>query len=189
MKQIVDYKNLLNPEQIFVAFDIETTGLSAHIDRIVELGGVKYKDGQIIDQFNELINPEMPMPIGASQINGITDKMLVGKPLLNQVLPQFLEFIENAILIAHNAKFDLGFIIKSMSRLGLGALNNDFVDTMPMSQSAFPGRPNYKLQSLAHDLNIKALEAHRAADDARVCLEVFEKCLNTLNPSKQASFF
>ncbi|HTH12771.1 MAG TPA: 3'-5' exonuclease, partial [Spirochaetia bacterium] len=116
-------------------------------------------------------------------------EMLAGKPTIREELPKFLEFVRGTVLVAHNAAFDLGFIRSAMSRQGLGLLANDFVDTRVMAQKAYPGRPNYKLQSLALDLGVKALEAHRAEDDARVCLEVFEACLKKLNPGGQTSFF
>lgn len=189
MKERQDYESLQNPDLVFVAFDLETTGLSPQLDRIVEIGAVKFVDGKETAKYGVLVNPEMAMPPGAAAVNGITDAMLEGKPTIREVLPEFLTFIQGAVLVAHNATFDLGFIRSSMARQGLGQLANDFVDTRVMAQKAYPGRPNYKLQSLALDLGVKALEAHRAEDDARVCLEVFQACLKQLNPGGQASFF
>jgi len=189
MKELQNYESLQNPDTIFVAFDLETTGLSPQFDRIVEIGAVKYIDGKEVAKYGVLVNPEMAMPPGAAAVNGITDEMLAGKGVIKDILPEFLKFIEGAVLVAHNASFDLGFVRSSMARLGLGQLPNDYVDTRVMAQKAFPGRPNYKLQSLALDLGVKALEAHRAEDDARVCLELFQACLKQLNPGGQTSFF
>jgi DNA polymerase-3 subunit epsilon len=189
MKERLDYESLQNPELVFVAFDLETTGLSPQLDRIVEIGAVKFVDGKETERYGLLVNPEMPMPPGAAAVNGISDDMLAGKPTIRDVLPEFLQFIGGAVLVAHNAGFDLGFVNSAMGRLGLGRLANDYVDTRVMAQKAFPGRANYKLQSLAADLGVKALEAHRAEDDARVCQEVFEACLKELNPGGQTSFF
>lgn len=189
MKERQDYESLQNPDLVFVAFDLETTGLSPQLDRIVEIGAVKYVDGKETAKYGVLVNPEMAMPPGAVAVNGITDDMLVGKPTIREELPKFLEFAKGGVLVAHNATFDLGFIRSAMARQGLGQLANDFVDTRVMAQKAFPGRPNYKLQSLAVDLGVKALDAHRAEDDARVCLEVFQACLRQLNPGGQTSFF
>jgi len=189
MKELQNYESLQNPDLIFVAFDLETTGLSPQLDRIVEIGAVKYVDGREVAKYGVLVNPEMAMPPGAAAVNGISDAMLAGKPTIREVLPDFLEFIKGAVLVAHNASFDLGFVRSSMARLGLGQLANDFVDTRVMAQKAYPGRPNYKLQSLALDLGVKALDAHRAEDDARVCLELFLACLKQLNPGGQTSFF
>lgn len=189
MKERQDYESLQNPDLVFVAFDLETTGLSPQLDLIVEIGAVKYIDGREVAKYGVLVNPGRPMPPGASAVNGITDDMLADKPAITEVLPEFLAFIKDAVLVAHNATFDLGFIRSAMARQGLGQLPNDFVDTRIMAQKAFPGRPNYKLQSMAVDLGVKALEAHRAEDDARVCLEVFLACLKQLNPGGQTSFF
>jgi len=189
MRERQDYESLQNPDLTFVAFDLETTGLSPQLDRIVEIGAVKFVDGKEVGRYGTLIYPEMAMPPGAAAVNGITDDMLQGQPLVSQALPDFLQFIAGAVLVAHNAAFDLGFVRSAMGRLGLGLLGNDFVDTRVMAQKAYPGRANYKLQSLAVDLGIEALEAHRAVDDARVCLAVFQACLKELNPGGQGSFF
>ena len=189
MRERQDYDSLQNPDLTFVAFDLETTGLSPQLDRIVEIGAVKFYDGEEIGRFGRLINPEMAMPPGAAAVNGITDAMLQGQPAVRDTLPEFLRFIAGTVLVAHNAAFDLGFVRSAMGRLGLGLLANDFVDTRVMAQKAYPGRANYKLQSLAVDLGIEALEAHRAVDDARVCLAVFQACLKQLNPGGQGSFF
>ncbi len=189
MKERQDYESLQNPDLVFVAFDLETTGLSPQLDRIAEIGAVKFVDGRETARFGTLVDPEMAMPPGAAAVNGITDAMLAGKPTIREALPDFLKFAEGAVLVAHNASFDLGFVNSAMGRLGRGRLANDFVDTRVMAQRAFPGRANYKLQSLAVDLGVKALDAHRAEDDARVCLELFQACLKQLNPGGQASFF
>jgi DNA polymerase III epsilon subunit family exonuclease len=189
MRERTDYESLQNPQTVFVAFDLETTGLSPQYDRIVEIGAVKFVDGREIVRFNALVNPGMPMPAGASSVNGIIDAMLAGKPAIEAVLPEFLEFITGSVLVAHNAQFDLGFVSAALRKQGKGVLPNDFVDTQPMSRRAWPGRQNYKLQSLASDLGVKSIEAHRAEDDARVCMEVFLAGLRKLNPGGQTSFF
>lgn len=189
MPFISNYEQLMNPEKVFVAFDIETTGLSPSYDRIVELGGVKFRDGKVLEVFNELVDPEIPMPAEATKINGITQEMLAGKPKIAEVLGRFWAFAGDAVLVAHNAEFDTSFVNWAMKRLGQGLLKNDVVDTLRMAQSALPGRKTYKLQDIAADVGIKALEAHRASDDSRVCMEVFQHCLEKLNPGKQSFFF
>ena len=189
MRERLDYELLQNPELVFVALDLETTGLSPQLDRIVEIGAIQFVERRVLSTFGELVDPEMPMPPGAMAVNGITDEMLVGKPAIRVLLPEFLKYIQGAVLVAHNASFDLGFIRSAMGRLGLGLLTNDYVDTKVMAQKAFPGRSNYKLQSLASDLGLQALDAHRAVDDARICQELFQACLKELNPGGQTSFF
>ncbi len=166
MRERTDYESLQNPES-----------------------AVRFRDGKEEGRFSALIHPGMKMPSGATSVNGITDAMLDGKPPLEEVLPGFLEFAGDGILIAHNASFDLGFVAAALRKQARGVLPNDYVDTRPMSQRAWPGRSNYKLQSLAVDLGIKSLEAHRAEDDARVCMEVFLAGLKKLNPGGQTSFF
>jgi len=189
MRERTDYDRLQNPDLVFVAFDLETTGLSPHLDRIVEIGAVKFVDGRETARWGQLINPGIPMPAGAAAVNGITDAMLTGQPRLEDVLPDFLTFLNATVLVAHNASFDLGFLRSALGRHGLGLLSHDYVDTRLMAQKAFPGRANYKLQSLAVDLGIVSRDAHRAVDDARVCQELFSACLRQLNPGGQSSFF
>ena len=189
MTEIEDYTYLVNPNLTFVAFDFETTGLSPNWDRIIEIGAVKFNNDGELDRFSQLVNPQMPIPEGASAVNEIFDHMVKNAPIGQEVLPLFQKFVAGSILVAHNAAFDVSFFRSSLSRWGLGELKNDVVDTQRMSQKAFPGRSTYKLQSLAADLGVVALQAHRAEDDARVCMELFRACLKKLNPGGQASFF
>lgn len=199
------------PAAVFVVFDLETTGLDPKKERIVEIGAVKFDRRGPIGRFSVLIDPQRPMPPEASKVNGITDSMLKGKPDIAKVMPDFLRFIEGAVLVAHNAPFDCSFVdaaladawAKSKSRraedvsqgslLGSSdeepagggaeewvppfpALPNKVVDTRIFAKEAFPGRPKYSLQELARQLGIEALDAHRAEDDARVCMELFVRC-------------
>ena len=94
----------------FVAFDIETTGLTPVVDRIVEIGAVKFRSGKVMDTFQELIDPEMSISPDATAVNGITDEMVAGCPLIDQALPQFVDFLADFVSIAHNAPFDVGFL-------------------------------------------------------------------------------
>lgn len=197
--------SLAGPAVVFVAFDLETTGLYPAKDRIVEIGAVKFDRRGPIGRYSVLVNPHMPMPAEASRVNGITDAMLAGKPTLDQVLPDFLRFIGGAVLVAHNSSFDLSFVNaalrerweaakaasmedatqgslleESESKAGswappYPALPNRVVDTLGFAKEALPGRAKYSMQELAAVLGIKALEAHRAEDDARVCMELFVK--------------
>jgi DNA polymerase-3 subunit epsilon len=167
---------------IFTAFDLETTGLDARNDRIVEIGAVKFDRRGLIARFSTLINPEIPMPPEAGRVNNISDSMLKNQPLLDEVLPDFIRFIKNTILIAHNAPFDCGFINAKLKEkrawtAPYPALPNRIIDTLVFSREAFPGRSTYKLGELARDLKISPGDAHRAADDAGVCMEIFLRCL------------
>ena len=179
-KIITDIKKLLdlyNEGSVFCAFDTETTGLNSSLDHVVEIGAVRFNKDGVIDTYNELINPCCVMPYQATIVNNITNEMLKDCPIINQVLPDFMKFIDGTILVAHNVGFDLKFVNKELSRCGLNTMKNYATDTLKLSKTIFPSLPSHKLQDLAVSFNIKALQAHRAQDDARVCMEVFLKCL------------
>lgn len=165
---------------VFTVFDTETTGLDPKLCRVVEVGGIRFDSRGIASRFNVLINPKIPMPPEVTKINGITDAMLAGQSETAQVIPDFLRFIGNSVLIAHNAPFDISFINEELSRLGKPALQNKVIDTRIFAKEMFPGLPKYALQDLATRFGIKALDAHRAEDDARVCLELFMICFDAL---------
>ena len=171
---------------IFVSFDIETTGLSSARDRIAEIGAVKFSNSGVIDNFSTLVNPGIPMPADAGKVNKITDSMLKGQPSIEQVLPLFLGFIKDAVIVVHNAPFDCGFINAGLAALyknnlvPFRSLPNKTVDTLVLSRRLLPGRSSYKLQELATGLGIQALNAHRANDDARLCMEILKNII-TIN--------
>lgn len=165
---------------VFTVFDTETTGLDPKPNRVVEIGGLRFDARGIISRFNVLINPGMPMPAEASRINGITDAMLRDQPTMAEALPDFLRFAGDSVLIAHNAPFDISFIDEELSRLGKPALRNRVVDTRILAREVFPGLPKYSLQELALKFGIMAVDAHRAEDDARVCMELFLVCVAKL---------
>ena len=162
----------------FIAFDTETTGLDPASGRIVEIGAVKFDRCGVIARYNVLINPEMPMPEEAGKVNGITDEMLKDKPLIADVFPDFFDFIGTGVLVAHNAPFDINYVNAELKRAGKPPLSNKVVDTRIFAKEVFPGLSSYALQDLAVQFGITALEAHRAEDDARVCMELFEKILS-----------
>jgi DNA polymerase-3 subunit epsilon len=191
---------------VFTAFDLETTGLDPQKDRIAEIGAVQFDNRGIIARLSTLINPGIAMPPGAGKVNNITDEMLSGCPSLDEVFPDFVRFIAGTILVAHNVPFDCGFInaalkerfeqaadwgrgsLPGMDEGGSGAVwtppwpcvPNVFADTLVIAKEALPGLPSYKLQALAAALDIPAIDAHRAEDDARVCMGVFIKLLDSL---------
>jgi DNA polymerase III subunit epsilon len=164
----------------FTAFDTETTGLDPRACRVVEVGGIRFDSRGISARFNTLIDPGVPMPAEVTRINGITDAMLAGQPKAEAALADFLRFAGNAVLVAHNAPFDVSFVNEELARLGKPALKNRVVDTRIFARDMFPGLPNYKLQDLAVRFGITAIDAHRAEDDARVCMELFLVCLAAL---------
>jgi len=164
---------------VFTAFDVETTGLNPQKESIVEIGAIRFSIQGEIERFNTLIDPGFPMPAGASKVNNITDEMLSGQPSIQEALPNFVTFAGNNIMIAHNAPFDCGFVNASLVRLyddgytTFAALPNRVADTLSMARRFLPGRSRYNLQDISASVGIQAKEAHRALDDARLCMELF----------------
>lgn len=159
-----------------VAIDLETTGLSPLVDRIIEIAAIKVTPEKT-EVWDELINPKVAIPAFTTEIHGITEEMVADKKPLAQLLPDFLSFIEDLPIIAHNAKFDVGFILFSQHQLGLPLGKNDVYCTVKASRKAFDDMPNHKLGTLAQELNLELENHHRAQDDAKACLEVFKKAL------------
>ena len=157
----------------FIAFDLETTGTMAGIDRIVEIGAIRYQNGQPEATFSTLIQPNKSMPAGATAVNGITDEMLVGQPLVETVLEPFVEFCGEDPVVAHNAPFDVQFLTAAVKRHELPAPKGIILDTLPISRKVFPGLPNYKLGTLVSHLKIPSGQFHRAEEDASYCGRVF----------------
>lgn len=172
---IVDEREINN----FVVFDLETTGLSAKNDKIIEIGAVKIVDGKIVDEFSQLINPEIPIPEHITEITSITNDMVEGKPYINEVLPLFKEFIGDFILVAHNANFDMGFIREKMKLQNI-KVDNPVLDTLELSRAVFPSLKSHKLNIVAKHLDVSLINHHRAVDDATATGEILIKMLEGL---------
>lgn len=195
---MTDYKRLARyyyGGSVFLAFDTETTGLRCKDDQLLEIGAVKFnKDGLIGEPFDALIKPPVPIPPFITDLTHITEEMVKDKPPVKNALWGFLSYIgdSNVILLAHNAPFDLGFVQTNMEKANLGELKNKTVDTLPLSRWAYPElaknpeKGQYKLQSLAKTLEINVIEAHRASDDARVCMELFKRIIKDKWPEYSA---
>ncbi len=148
----------------FVAFDLETTGLSAQNDVITEIGAVIYRNGELLDRFQSFVNPHRPLTQKIIDLTGITDDMLRDAPGIETVLPQFLEFCGDRPLAAHNADFDVGFILAACRKLGL-EYEPTYVDTLIMAQNLLPNLKNHKLNIVADALSLPEFNHHRAVDD------------------------
>ena len=179
LRFIKDYKRLsrlLSGGTVFCAFDTETTGLSSHTDRVIELGAVTFcmqpSGICVLDTFNCLVNPERPLPPICSELSHITDSMVRDAPVMKSVLPDFLRFIDGSILVAHNAPFDMKFMNAESERAGFPPLSNLCVDTLRMSRTLLPANGHWNLQFLAKQFAVDVHAAHRACDDARVCMEI-----------------
>ena len=163
----------------FVVFDLETTGLSSQNDTIIEIGAVKVKNAEIIDRFSTFVNPKIPIPDKITQLTSITDAMVQDAPDLDTVLPQFLEFVGEAPVVAHNAMFDTGFINKACEDRGI-AFHNTILDTVDLSRNLLPDLKRHKLNLVADHLNIKLENHHRAVDDAEVTALIFIRFIGML---------
>jgi len=158
----------------YVVFDIETTGLSPVQEEITEIGAVKIADGVITETFSRLINPQKPIPDKIVQLTGITDAMVADKPAIDAVLPEFLDFCKDAVVVAHNASFDTGFIRQKAARLGLH-FSNKVMDTLRLSRELFPQESKHSLGVVAERLGVSLENHHRAVDDATATAEIFLK--------------
>ena len=163
----------------YVVFDIETTGLSAQNDKITEIGAVKLKGGKIIDEFSELINPDIKIPEKIIRLTGITDEMVKDKERISTVLPRFLKFVGDCPLVAHNATFDCGFIKAKAAELGLKA-DNTIIDTLQASRTLLPELKRHKLNIICDHLGISLENHHRATDDAAATAEVFKRFMEMM---------
>ncbi|MGO4994407.1 PolC-type DNA polymerase III [Jeotgalibaca porci] len=153
-------------EDTYVVFDVETTGLSAVYDKIIELAAVKMYKGNVIDTFEAFINPGVPLSQLIINLTGITDNMLKDAPSEAAVIPKFKEFCEDAILVAHNASFDMGFINKAYEHVGLPEAHNPVIDTLELSRFLHPQLKSHRLNTLAKRYNVSLEQHHRAVFDA-----------------------
>lgn len=175
-----NYYNLPVENRDFVIFDIETTGLSNFRDKIIEFGAVKIHNGEIVDVFEEFVNPQEPLSAFTTELTSITDDMVVNADTIDIVLPKFLKFSKDCILVAHNAEFDVEFIIEKANILGL-EIKPIYMDTVYLSRVLNPDFPNHKLNTLTKNYGVSLLNHHRASDDARATAEVFIKMIKQLD--------
>lgn len=159
----------------YVLFDLETTGISTNYDEIIEISAVKVRNGEIVEEFDELVNPGRSIPIQATMVNNITNAMVAKAPSFQEILPRFLEFAGDDVLVGHNiGKFDLMFIYRDCERM-LGALpDNDYIDTLQLATLIFPDWKHRKLGDLAEFYSISTEGAHRALNDCVMNQKVFE---------------
>lgn len=173
-----------NLDDTYVVFDIETTGLSKEKEMITEIGAVKVADGKIIDRFSTFVNPQRPISAEITKLTGITDDMVKDAPTIENVLPEFLKFCEDTVLVAHNASFDTGFIRIAAERAGLGELHHTIVDTLELARALLPELNKHKLDIVCEHLGVTLNGHHRAVNDAEATAEVFIKFLDMLAEKK-----
>lgn len=164
----------------YVVFDVETTGLSNQYDHIIELAAVKVKDGEIIDQFERFSNPHEPLSDTIKNLTHITDDMLEDAPEIDEVLTEFKEWVGDAIFVAHNASFDMGFIDTGYERLGFGESTNGVIDTLELSRTINTEYGKHGLNYLAKKYGVELTQHHRAIYDTETTAYIFIKMLKQL---------
>ncbi len=179
MKEIVENCKNQSLDGTFVVFDIETTGFSPTKNKIIEIGAVKVTDGRIVDRMDEFVNPEVPIPFEIERLTGINDAMVMDAPCIDVVLPKFLEFCGDAVLVAHNASFDVSFISHNASLLGY-AFAPTVMDTVTLARALLPNLNRYKLDTVAKALGVSLENHHRAVDDAEATAGIFLKFVEML---------
>ena len=178
-RQIVINSMGQNFNDTFVVFDLETTGFSAEVDRIIEIGAVKIKNGEIVDNFSKFVNPKIPIPFRIEKLTGINDSMVMEAESIEKILPEFLEFCGDAVMVAHNAGFDTSFIINNAERLGI-KYDPTIMDTVLLAQFVIPNLHNYKLDTLCKHLAVSLENHHRAVDDAQATAYIYLKMVKML---------
>lgn len=161
----------------YICFDLETTGLNANTDRIIEIGAVRVKDSKILDEFCTFVDPKVSIPERITEITGINNEMIKGAPNEEVAINKFMEFCGSApVLVAHNANFDVSFIKATCKRLGIN-FEFTYADSVPMSRALIMSAKNHKLDTIAKILKIPEFNHHRASDDARALAYIFIKLM------------
>lgn len=163
----------------YCVLDLETTGFSPRLEKITEIGVMKYQDGKVIDKFSCFVNPEKSIPPRVVEVTGITDDMVRNAETIDKVFPKLLEFIKDSVLVAHNAEFDVGFLRHVAKELGY-EFDFTYLDTLSLAYELFPEYKTYKLGRIAKNLGIKVDVAHRALDDVDTTVKVFKVMLDML---------
>lgn len=161
----------------FIAFDIETTGFHKTADRIVEVGAIRYRNGQRVGDFSSLVNPEMTIPKDAIAVHGITNEMVAASPKIQDILPALMVFFGNIPVVAHNASFDMGFISTALQRHKVSGKIR-YYDSLAIARTRLKGLPNHKLPTVSAYLGISTAGHHRAMADCHMVGEAVCMMLN-----------
>jgi DNA polymerase III epsilon subunit family exonuclease len=165
----------------FVVLDLETTGAKAPPCRVTEIGAFRVKGNAIVDKFHTLVDPEMPIPPFISALTGISNEMVAGAPKFSSVVPSLLEFIGDSVIVAHNARFDMGFLNYEIGRVYEDyRLGNPSLCTVQLSRNLLPAIENHKLNTVARHFEIELINHHRACEDAYATAQIFLNLLSDL---------
>ena len=179
LKDMVEHSKGQSLDDTYVVFDLETTGFSPEKNKIIEIGAVKVVEGKITDRFSQFVNPEVPIPYEIEELTSIRDDMVMDAPKIEEVLPKFMKFCEGAVMVAHNADFDMSFIKKNCEIQGLSC-EYTVIDTVALARYLLPQLNRFKLDTIAKALNIVLANHHRAVDDAGCTAEIFVKFIGML---------
>ena len=179
LKGLVEHPMGQSFADTFVVFDLETTGFSPSKNQIIEIGAVKVVNGSITERFSTFVNPKVPIPFEIEQLTSINDDMVLDAPTIDEILPKFMDFCQDAVMVAHNADFDMSFIKHNCSALGLDC-EKTVLDTVALSRVLLPSLNRFKLDTVAKALNISLAHHHRAVDDAACTAEIFVKLVEML---------
>lgn len=166
-------KSLLVSTKDFTAIDIETTGLSPEFDEIIELAAVRYRGGIISETFQSLVKPCEPIDDFIEQLTGITNEMLKDAPCIENILPSFVSFLSDDVLVGHNISFDINFVYDSCCNIGLPPIQNNYIDTMRIARRLYKDWPNHKLDTMASELGLSVCCIHRGATDAVISADCY----------------
>ena len=178
-KGIVTDSRNQNLDGSYVVFDLETTGFHAGKNKIIEIGAVRIEQGEIVARFSEFVNPQEPIPFHITELTSIRDEDVIEAPTIDVILPKFLEFCQGAVMVAHNADFDMGFIHANCLALGYPC-EYTYVDTVALSRFLLPSLSKYKLDNVAKALGVSLEHHHRAVDDAECTAQIYVKFIDML---------
>ncbi len=177
MQELVKKENKLDYKNIFVAIDVETTGLSPFANELIEVSAIKYEQNKKIDTFSTLIRPKVPIPYYITKITGITNDMVKNAPEVEQVMPELIRFVGESPIVAHNANFDYKFI-QNYSNNSFS--KNQVIDTVPIGRKLYPELPNHKLGTIARHIGITEDGFHRAEFDCECCAKIYMEYLKAV---------
>ena len=171
-------QSLIKEVSDYTVVDIETTGISPRSDSIIEIAALRIRNNKIVDTFTSLINPGFDIPVFISELTGITNEMLSDAPIIDSVLPPFIDFLGDDVIVGHNVNFDVNFLYDESVYLLSKPLENDFIDTMRIARKLFPDAPHHRLQDISAMLFVDYSGAHRAEQDCHITYQCYLKLID-----------
>ena len=177
MQELMKKENKIDNKNIFVAIDVETTGLSPITNELIEVSAIKYDGNKRIDTFSTLIKPKVRIPYYITNITGITNDMVEEAPEVEEVMPELIDFVGDLPIVAHNANFDYKFIQNYSNN---SFTKNKVIDTVPIGRKLYPELPNHKLGTIAKHIGITEDGFHRAEFDCECCAKIYMEYLKVV---------